>query len=244
MEKIEYLGPKRLALAQNGASFPLGMDSMLLAEFATLRRNDRVYDLGCGIGTLMLLLFSRQETLTISGVELQREAVVLAQQNLGRNGLCDRASVQEGDLRTLPQTLAPGQWDLVISNPPYFSPSTGKQAKAEHRAQARTALSCSAPDLCKTAAHLLRPKGRFAFVLRPERLEDWMLSLHASGLTPKRLRCVHHTPQSTPSLILLEAVRCGNMGLSFLPPLFASEWNAQRTKQTEKPAEAGQEALK
>ena len=231
METIEYLGPMRLELAQDGSAFPLGMDSMLLAEFATLRRNDRVYDLGCGIGTLMLLLFAREMSLTAAGIELQAHAAALAKKNLARNGLCDRASVQTGDLRDLPALCPSGQWDLVISNPPYFPPSSGTQAKTASRALARTARFCSVPDLCRTAAHLLHPKGRFAFVLRPERLEDWMLSLHAVGLAPKRLRCVQHTPQSAPSLLLMEAVRCGKPGLSFLPPLYAAEWNARSAKQ-------------
>lgn len=240
---MEYLGPKRLSLLQKGAVFPLGMDSMLLSEFATLRRNDRVYDLGCGIGTLMLLLFSRQEALTISGMEIQREAASLARENLARNGLCERASVAEGDLRAIPETLAPGGHDLVISNPPYFSLSAGKPAGTAARAQARCALSCSASDVCRAAAHLLRPKGRFAFLLRPERLEDWMGALRDCGLAPKRLRCVQHTPQSPPSLLLLEAMRGGNVGLSFLPPLFASDWNARQAKQMKHPANtAGQEA--
>ncbi len=242
MERIEYLGPKQLVLIQNDAAFPLGMDSMLLSQFATLRRNDRVYDLGCGIGTLMLLLFSREENIIVSGMELQAEAVIQAKKNLAYNGLLNQATVQEGDLRTIPQTSIPGQWDLVISNPPYFAPSAGKQSKKNERAQARTALSCSPADLCKAAAHLLHPRGRFALVLRPEYLEDWMLSLHQCGLTPKRLRCVHHTPKTPPSILLLEAVRCGKMGLTFLPPLFAAEWNSQHAKQAEKPATtAGQE---
>ena len=242
MERIDYLGPKRLALIQTDAAFPLGMDSMLLAQFATLRRNSRVFDLGCGIGTLMLLLFSREENITAAGIDIQEEAVLQAEKNLSYNSLLDKASIQHGDLRTIPQTSPPGQWDLVISNPPYFAPSSGKQAKLHVRAQTRTALFCSPEDLCKTAAHLLHPKGRFALVLRPEYLERWMLALHHYGLTPKRLRCVHHTPETPPSILLLESVRCGKMGITILPPLFAAKWNAHHANQPEIPtATVGQE---
>lgn len=240
---VEYLGQNGQMPLKTTGAFPLGMDSMLLAEFAILRSGDRVYDLGCGPGTLLLLLFLRQPRLTAGGVEIQPEAAALARENLARCGLASCASVTEGDLRTLPQSQRPGQWDLVVSNPPYFAPDRGGRAPDPQRATARTGTFCTPFDICKTAAHLLHPRGRFAFVLRPERLEEWILALHETGLTPKRLRCVHHTASHPPSMVLLEAVRLGKTGLSILPPLFAENWNQQRTPQKDKPSHTEQSHL-
>lgn len=231
---VEYLGETGQMQLRCGKAFPLGMDSMLLAEFATVHAGDRVYDLGCGSGALLLLLFLRQPQLTAQGIELQPEDAALAKDNLMRNGLSACASIVEGDLRSLPQTQPPGQWDLVISNPPYFAPDKGRNSSNARRAAARTGTFCAPADICRTAAHLLRPRGRFSLVLRPERLEEWILALHATGLAPKRLRCVHHTPTHPPSMILLESVRQGKTGLSFLAPLFAADWNKQHAHRADK----------
>ena len=54
MRAPEQLGP--YTYRQSDTCFPLGRDTLLLGEFATLRRGGRVCDLGCGAGALPLLL--------------------------------------------------------------------------------------------------------------------------------------------------------------------------------------------
>ncbi len=61
MTSVEYLGSYRLT--QSDDYFKLGRDSVLLARFATLRKGWSVCDLGCGVGSLLLLLSQREEEL-------------------------------------------------------------------------------------------------------------------------------------------------------------------------------------
>lgn len=223
MEREETLGGFRLVWDEH--CFPLGMDSMLLADFATLRKRDRVADLGCGAGVLLLLLFSREPELRADGVELSPEAAGQARGNLDRNGLSARARILEGDLRSPSVPLSPGAYDLAVSNPPYFSPGSGQTAGTKARAAARSELFCPAEELCRAAARLLRPGGRFALVFRPERLPALFSALEGAGLEPKRLRFVHHQANKPPSAVLAEAVRGGKPGLACLPPLLVREEN-------------------
>ena len=85
MRAPERLGP--YVYRQSDGCFPLGADSLRLAAFATVHRGDRVCDLGCGAGALLLLLAARESTLELSGVELSPEDGALARQNLAENGL-------------------------------------------------------------------------------------------------------------------------------------------------------------
>ena len=95
MRAPERLGP--YVYRQSDACFPLGGDSLALAAFASVRRGDRVCDLGCGAGALPLLLLARESSLDLSGVELDGEAAALARRNLAENGLS--GVIRTGDLR-------------------------------------------------------------------------------------------------------------------------------------------------
>ena len=67
--------------------FPLGADSLALGEFCTLKKNDRVLDLGCGAGLLLLLCGEREPSAALFGVELDPNAARLARENLAANAL-------------------------------------------------------------------------------------------------------------------------------------------------------------
>ena len=178
MTSVEYLGSYRLT--QSDDYFKLGRDSVLLARFATLRKGWSVCDLGCGVGSLLLLLSQREEELDRVGIELNPGAAALARQNLADNGLA--GAILPGDLRD--RTLLAGdRFHLVVSNPPYFRAGSGKSG-----GQARMDDTCSVADLCQAAGRLVRTGGRFALVYRPERLAELFAALAAArldGLTLK-----------------------------------------------------------
>ncbi|MBE6957179.1 MAG: methyltransferase domain-containing protein [Ruminococcaceae bacterium] len=202
----EQLGPYTLELPLG--VFPLGGDSLALSRFASVRDGQRVCDLGCGGGTLLLLLAGRARNLSLTGVELDETAARAAADNLTRNGLA--GTIVQVDLRSNP--LPAGQFDLVIANPPYFSVGSGKSG-----GHARCEEFCSLDELCAAAGRLLKNGGRFALCHRPERLCDVLCTLRRHDLEPKRLQLVAHSPAHFPCTLLVEAVRQGRPGLSVLP---------------------------
>ena len=207
MRGSEQLGPYRYE--QSDSCFPLGQDSLALADFATLRRGDKVCDLGCGAGALLLLLAGRQSTLELSGVEISPEDSALARKNLAENGLT--GEIYTGDVRQVCKTLSAGGFSLVISNPPYFRAGSGGDGGAARMEEA--ALT----DWCAAAGRLVKNGGRFALVHRPERLAELFGALQNSGLEPKRLQMIQHKEDTPPSAVLVEAVRQGRPGLEVLP---------------------------
>lgn len=206
----EQLGDYTLTLTP--ACFPLGEDSLALARFASLRPGWRVCDLGCGGGTLLLLLARRQPALALTGVELDPAAARCARDNLAANGL--EGAILTADLRE--RGLLPNEgFQLVISNPPYFAPERGGSG-----GPARCGEQCTLEELCAAANRLLPTGGRFALVCRPERLAELFAALNAHRLEPKRLQPLAHTPAAAPSALLVEAVKNGKPGLDFLPTRF------------------------
>ena len=206
MPKSEQLGP--YTLEQPEGVFPLGGDTLALGAFATVRPRWRVCDLGTGSGALLLLLAGREATLSLTGIEFDSTAAQAAQNNLTANGL--EGNVLCCDLRNSP--LPAGQFDLVISNPPYFAVGSGTSGGS-----ARCEETCSLDELCATASRLVKNGGRFALCHRPERLVDVLYALRKHGLEPKRLKLLSHSPALPPSTVLVEAVRQGKSGLDILP---------------------------
>lgn len=202
----EYLAPFTLRLPDG--CFPLGEESLALGDFAPVRPGGAVCDLGCGGGTLLLLLARRERSLSLAGVELDPAAARAARDNLERNGLT--GTIITGDLCR--SGLPNEGFDLVISNPPWFTAASGASGGPE-----RSEESCTLDGLCTAANRLLKTGGRFCLVYPPERLTDLLCALRARRLEPKRLRFLAHRPDAAPSAVLAEAVKNGRPGLTVLP---------------------------
>ncbi len=197
---VEIL-PQAVALAERAAA-ENGLEDRLTFRLGDLRQP---------------LLLQRQSSLQVTGVEILPQAVALAERAAAENGLEDRLTFRLGDLR---QPLLPaGAFDLVVCNPPYYPVGSGALPVADARRSARSETACTLPELCQTAARLLRWGGSFCLVHKPERLGDLCCALRASGLEAKRLRPVCQTALAPPSLLLLEARRGGKPGLSWEAPL-------------------------
>ncbi len=199
--------------------FPMGTDSVLLAAFTQPGPKDRILDLGTGTGILPILLLHERPRLTATAVELSEDACQLAQKNFDENDLSDRIRLIPGDLRQHRTLIPTGQFDLTVSNPPYFGSGTGPEAAAGLK-NARGDGTCTLDDLCQAAAWATRWGGRFCLVFRPDRLCDLILALRKAGFEPKRLRPVHHTTATPVNLILLEARRGGNPGMIWEKDLY------------------------
>ena len=197
--------------------FPLSTDSLLLASFAKPKHNDTVADLGAGAGLLELLLAAGDESLRFLPVELDAHAAELAQMNFAENNLASRVRLFCGDLRQRKNLPASNAVDYLVSNPPYYPCGSG--AVSGQIPSARSEECCSLADIAAAARYLLRSGGRLALVHRAERLADVCCLLRESGLEPKRLRLVQHSPDSAPSLLLIEAVNDGRPGLTLEPVL-------------------------
>ena len=207
---MEYL-PNGFTLSLCDGAFPLSTDSMVLAHFARLPRHARVLDLGAGCGTLGLLLCSKDENCTVTGIELDEKAHSAAIENIRRNCLASRMESICADLRHLSGMLENGSFDVCISNPPYFSggPASKKFPSA------RREDTCTSLELFQAAAWGLKYGGDFFLVHRPERLAE-LISLGAKyNLEAKRLCLLRHRADSSVNLIFLQFRKGGKPGLSW-----------------------------
>lgn len=145
-----------LILEQPGDGYRFNIDSVLLADFATLKKG-RVADLGAGSGILGILLRKRGHNGPFVGVEIDATAARCCHNNYARHGI--EGLVINQDL-CLPHPELPRQGFMqIIANPPYGRPGTGRINPDPARARARHELALEDGALWARAGELLQPGG-------------------------------------------------------------------------------------
>lgn len=228
MRHQNYLFPGHPIL-QDDRYFKLSQDSVVLSSFAAVKKNERLLDIGCGIGVLTLLMLLRCPGSRATGLEITEGAAELARENLALNGMEDRGEILQGDMRDFPKALY-GAYDVCISNPPYFDPSRGFSSRTDILATARNERSGDIYDVCRTAGNALKWGGRFYVCYPPDRLADLLEALRRSRLEPKTMRLVFPDAAHAPCLVLVEARKGGGAGLRILPSLMIAE-NGEKTEE-------------
>ena len=221
MVKWDRLWPGGLTFAFDDGPFKPSTDTFLLGGFAAPRRNDRVCDLGAGIGLLGLLLLGREPSIRVTDIDIDPAACALAEENLAANGLTGHR-VLRADLRRREQLPPGGSFDVCVANPPYFPPHTGRVAEGSRGVQ-RAELQCTMDELCAAAAYLLRSGGRLYLIHRAERTAELTDILRRHRLEPKELRFVQKDSRTPPRLVLLGCRRDGGTGLTVRTPLLLQD---------------------
>ena len=121
---------------------------------------DRALDLGCGIGSvLMMVAWGLPET-HLLGVEAQELSAGLCRRSLAYNGLESRVQLRHGDLRDA--TLVPESgFDLVTGTPPYFDVRDGVVSDMPQKGSCRFETRGGVEAYCEAAARTLAEHGRF-----------------------------------------------------------------------------------
>ena len=216
MEWIPVYGDTMVAVDD---THRFGTDAMLLSHFAMPCVGEAVCELGTGCGAIALRLAAGGRPSAVHGVDIQPQAIALAQAGAQRFPGTPTPTFAVGDWRD-PRLSAPaGSFRRVVCNPPYFSPGSGGLSTDEAARIARHEAPDTLDTLCGAAAWLLQSGGKFFLCHRPERLPDVLAALAAHRLTPKRLQPVQKRADTAPWLFLLEARLDGRPGLTWQAPL-------------------------
>lgn len=224
IERREFF-PRGLVQPEGGYRF--SMDSLLLACFASPGRRDVGVDLGTGCAPIALGMLIRHPGLTITGVEINPDSVMAAEENAKALHFTDKLSIVQGDVANWrPDRVV----DFVVANPPFRELGRGKVSVGEGRQAARFESRGAFAGFARCAAVALKTRGKFAFVHLPERLPELMAELAANKLEPKRMRLVHGRAGETARMVLVEAVKAAGPGLKVEPPLILHEGVGKATR--------------
>lgn len=190
------------------SAMKIGTDAVLLGAWAFEasvfggRSGHRALDVGCGTGVLSLMLAQRFTGMSVLGIDIDADAATEAATNFGRSPWAERLEAFQADFREFAASGEAGIYDMIISNPPFFT--GGAEAPDDARRIARHQEALGLHDLMDGAARVLAPEGILAVVLPADKADEARTEARFARLEPTRECIVGTTPRKPPRRILME----------------------------------------
>ncbi|MFA7561116.1 MAG: tRNA1(Val) (adenine(37)-N6)-methyltransferase [Candidatus Izemoplasmatales bacterium] len=221
-----------LKIYQTENDFRFSLDSLLLGDFVEIKlRTKKIIELGCGTGAVLLYL-SLKTKAELIGVDIQNDSLNLAKKSIDYNDLDQQISLINHDVKKLTEIFKPSQFDIVVSNPPFFKFDDSSFINQKSSLSlSRHEIDLTFNDVVEATKKILKTNGRFTFIHRADRLEDIIASLSKNDFAVKRMKFVF-TKQNKPAMmVLIEASNNGKSGgLKVLPPLYVYDENGDYTE--------------
>ena len=235
MERLDdVLGYKNLKIYQNSDFFSFSLDSIILANYSSIRlRDKKIVDFCTGNGVIPLILTKRCKQ-KIIGIEIQEKLACLAEKSVYYNHLENRISIICDDVKNFSNNHL-NDFDLVLCNPPYFKLAKGSTINESYeKSVARHEILINLEDICACAKKILKDNGILSIVHRSSRLVEIFEIFRLYGIEPKRLKFIYETLDREPTLVLIEGQKCGKTGLKIEKPLIKYDLNGQMTEEYSK----------
>lgn len=231
-ERIDDLEFKNLKIIQNKKGFCFGIDAVLLSDFAkNIKRDSMVMDLGTGTGIISILLCGKTNLKKIVGVEVQEEVYNMACRSAILNDLGNKFEVINENILNLENIYEKNTFDVIVTNPPYKKMNTGIVNYEEKKLISRHEVLAILEDYISISSKLLKDKGEFYMVHRPDRLVDILNDMRKFKLEPKEMRLVYSYDNKSPKLVLIKGVKNGNSFLKFRENLYIYNQNGEYTNE-------------
>ena len=258
-ERIDDLEFNNLKIIQNKDGFCFGIDSVLISDYAKkdIKKNALGVDLGTGTGIISILLYAKTRLSKIIGIEVQKEVADMAQRSIELNALQNKIEIKNMNIKNIIQNIDNSKlekrkkqvklgniqtethkekdniwlekFDFVVTNPPYKKLETGKVNESEYKYISRHEATANLEDFIKVSKYLLKDKGSFFMVHRPDRLVDIIELMRKYKLEPKNIRFIYPSIDKSPNLVLIKGIKNAKPFLKIDKPLIVYNQNGEYT---------------
>ncbi|MFL0252988.1 tRNA1(Val) (adenine(37)-N6)-methyltransferase [Clostridium neuense] len=233
-ETLDDLQIKGIKVIQKKKAFRFGVDAVLLANYAKIKRRARVVDLCSGTGIIPFIIAGKTEAASITGVEIQGDLVNMADRTVKYNNFEDKINFIHGDLKDIKLIKAIAKADVVTVNPPYKLCNSGIVNKNDNNAISRHEICCNLEDVIAASRVILKDNGKLFMVHRPERIADVLCMMRKYKIEPKSIKMVHPSAGKAPNIMLIEGQRDGGRFLKWEEPLYVHNEDGSYTNEIEK----------
>lgn len=185
---------KQFTIYQDLCAMKVGTDGVLLGAWAN--GGKRILDAGTGTGIIALMMAQRYPNAVVTAIDVDEGAVKQAQQNVVQSPFSQQITVLHNTLQE-----HQGEYDAIISNPPFFIDSLA--APDEQRNVARHTQTLTYTELMQAAWRLLSDEGELSVVVPfdyRKRMEDEAIFV---GFFPSKVCAVKTTERKPAKRYLL-----------------------------------------
>jgi tRNA1Val (adenine37-N6)-methyltransferase len=154
-----YFSFKQFTIFQETAAFKVGTDGVLLGATADINGAMRILDIGTGTGLIALMLAQRCDA-KIVAIEPDYDSFIQCCENVSRSRWKERIKVEQTALQNFIHAY---KFDLIITNPPFFTDSLKNPDPRKSASRHNDTLSNK--ELLEGASRLMAEGGRLQVIL-------------------------------------------------------------------------------
>lgn len=208
--KNDLFDYKNRYIYQDSKLFKFSLDSILLAEFINIEKNDVLLDMATGNMAIPLIL-STYKNNKIFGFEIQKEVYELGVKSIEVNGLQNRIEIINDDVNNLGKYFPSEYFSIMFCNPPYFKNCNINQTKG--KSLARHEISLNLDNIFALARTYLKNKGKLYLVQRAERIDEIINLGIKYKINVKDIIFVSTKMDANPKIVLIKAVKNSKLGV-------------------------------
>ncbi|MDO5978389.1 tRNA1(Val) (adenine(37)-N6)-methyltransferase [Flavivirga spongiicola] len=193
---------KQFEVNQEQCAMKIGTDGVLLGAWASIKKHPfSILDIGAGTGILSLMLAQRSYAEIIDAIEIDDLAYEQCVDNFERSPWGDRLFCYHAALEEFVDEIE-DTYDLIISNPPFYSEDFKTENMQRDLARFTDALPFE--HLIDSVSKLLSDQGTFSVII-PFKEESHFMDLASKvNLYPNSILRVKGNPKSEIKRSLLE----------------------------------------
>ncbi|HQV67395.1 MAG TPA: methyltransferase [Saprospiraceae bacterium] len=153
---------KQFDVRQDKCAMKVNTDGLILGAWSDISGKKRSLDIGAGTGIIALMLAQRNLKLESHAIEVDDQAFEQCTQNIRNSPFSDRLTCIHDSIQSYAAD-AQVKYDLIVSNPPFFS--GGTFSLNENKANVRHTIKLSHVDLLRAVKNLLNDNGHFDVIL-------------------------------------------------------------------------------
>ncbi|MBK5212574.1 MAG: methyltransferase [Flavobacteriaceae bacterium] len=180
----------------------IGTDGVLLGAWVSVENNPfSILDIGAGTGIIALQLAQRSNAEMVDAIEIDEKAFEQCVDNFENSPWGDRLFCYHASLEEFVEEID-DKYDLVISNPPFYSEDYKTSNESRDVARFNDALPFD--ELIESASQLLSDEGIFAVIIPWKEEENFIKMASEVNLFPNRICRVRGNETSEEKRSMLE----------------------------------------
>ena len=156
---------QKFEILQHKNVFRVGTDGVLLGALCKVENAQKILEVGTGTGLISLMLAQRNANAEITALDLNEDAVKLAQENFKNSPFSERLQFFHQDFKTFESQK---EYDFVVCNPPFF-----EENNSVKDILARQQVELTFRNLIEKASKILSSEGIFSVIIPSESAQEF-----------------------------------------------------------------------